>query len=50
MCKGVPSITIGCGGEAGKAHTTDEWYRNTRGVDGVLRALLTILLAAGTDD
>ena len=50
MSKGIPAITIGCGGEAGQAHTTDEWYRNVRGVEGVLRALYTILLVAGVED
>ncbi len=44
---GIPAITLGCGGEAGKAHTTDEWYRDTGGVDGVLRALYTVLLVTG---
>ena len=50
MSKGIPAITIGCGGEAGQAHTTDEWYRNVNGVEGVLRALYTILLVAGVED
>jgi acetylornithine deacetylase/succinyl-diaminopimelate desuccinylase-like protein len=50
MSKGIPAITIGCGGEAGQAHTTDEWYRNVRGVEGVLRTLYTILLIAGIED
>jgi acetylornithine deacetylase/succinyl-diaminopimelate desuccinylase-like protein len=45
MSMGVPAITLGVGGEAGQAHTTGEWYRNTRGPDGLLRALLAILLA-----
>ena len=50
MSRGIPAITIGCGGEAGHAHTTDEWYRNVKGVEGVLRALYTILLVAGIED
>lgn len=50
MAYGVPAVTIGCGGEAGKAHTTDEWYRNRRGADGVVRALYSVLLAAGVRD
>ena len=50
MCQGIPALTIGCGGEAGLAHTTDEWYRNVRGADGVVRALYTVLLAAGVVD
>ncbi|MBT8488609.1 MAG: peptidase M20, partial [Gemmatimonadetes bacterium] len=47
MACGVPAITLGCGGEAGKAHTTDEWYRNTKGPDGIVRALYVILTVAG---
>ncbi len=50
MSKGIAAITIGCGGEAGQAHTTDEWYRNVQGVEGVMRALYTILLIAGVED
>ncbi len=45
MSLGVPAITIGAGGEAGQAHTTAEWFRNRRGPDGILRALLTLILA-----
>ena len=47
MALGIPALTIGCGGEAGLAHTTEEWYRNVGGAKGVLRALYTVLLAAG---
>ena len=47
MSVGIPAVTVGGGGEAGKAHTTEEWYRNTKGVEGVQRALYTLLLAAG---
>lgn len=50
MKLGVPAVTLGCGGEAGKAHTTDEWYRNTNGPDGVVRALYVVLLTAGVAD
>lgn len=49
MSLGVPAVTVGCGGDAGKTHTTDEWYRNVRGVEGVLRALYLTLLAAGVE-
>lgn len=47
---GIPAITMGCGGDAGKAHTTQEWYRNDRGPEGIVRALYTILVAAGMED
>ena len=46
MSLGIPAVTMGAGGEAGLAHTTDEWYRNDAGPEGVLRALLTVLAAA----
>jgi acetylornithine deacetylase/succinyl-diaminopimelate desuccinylase-like protein len=48
MALAVPAITLGAGGEAGQAHTTEEWYRNVQGPDGILRALLTILLLEET--
>ena len=44
MTLGVPAVTMGAGGEAGQAHTTDEWYRNVGGTEGLVRALLTVLL------
>ena len=47
MSLGIPAVTVGGGGEAGQAHTTEEWYRNVRGVEGVQRALYILLLAAG---
>ena len=43
MSLGIPAITLGAGGEAGDAHTPAEWYRNVKGPEGVLRALLTLL-------
>ena len=45
MSEGIPAITMGCGGEAGRAHTPDEWYRDRGGTAGLLRALYTVLLA-----
>lgn len=47
MSVGIPAVTLGCGGEAGLAHTTAEWYRNVNGPEGILRALHTVLLFAG---
>lgn len=47
MSRRIPAITLGAGGEAGQAHTLQEWYRNTRGPDGIFRALLTVLAVAG---
>jgi len=50
MAAGIPAVTFGGGGQAALAHTPDEWYRNVRGVDGVLRALYTVVLAAEQSD
>jgi len=50
MAACIPALTIGCGGEAGLAHTTREWYRNVHGPEGVIRALFTVLLSAGVAD
>jgi tripeptide aminopeptidase len=50
MALGIPAVTVGCGGEAGQAHTTEEWYRNVGGPEGIIRALHTILLTAGVAD
>jgi tripeptide aminopeptidase len=47
MAAGTPAVTMGGGGEAGLAHTTEEWYRNHKGPEGVLRALYLLLLLAG---
>jgi tripeptide aminopeptidase len=47
MAAGIPAVTLGGGGEAGLAHTTEEWYRNHRGPEGVVRALYVLLLIAG---
>ena len=47
MSMGVPAVTLGAGGEAGGAHSLDEWYRNTAGAEGICRALYTVLLMAG---
>jgi tripeptide aminopeptidase len=37
---GIPAIALGAGGRAGDAHLTTEWYENSDGSLGVLRALL----------
>lgn len=47
MSLGIPAVTLGCGGDAGQAHTSAEWYHNRRGPEGIVRGLHTILLAAG---
>ena len=35
---------MGAGGRAGSIHTLAEWYENTEGPEGILRALLTVFL------
>lgn len=47
MSRGIPAITMGAGGEAGSAHTPDEWFRNRNGPEGIFRAFLTVLLSTG---
>lgn len=47
MALGIPSIAIGAGGDSGGIHTLDEWYANDGGAQGVERALLVVLAAAG---
>jgi acetylornithine deacetylase/succinyl-diaminopimelate desuccinylase-like protein len=44
---GIPAISIGCGGTAGGAHTTEEWYDPTGRAMGLQRVLLTVIGAAG---
>ena len=40
IARGIPAIALGAGGRAGDAHLTTEWYENSDGALGVLRALL----------
>ena len=47
---GIPAIAIGAGGESGGTHTSEEWYANTNGAEGIERALLTVLGATGLAD
>jgi acetylornithine deacetylase/succinyl-diaminopimelate desuccinylase-like protein len=44
LSRGIPAITIGAGGRGGGAHTADEWYENTDGARGLVRAA-SILMA-----
>lgn len=47
MALGIPALTMGAGGRAGGAHTLGEWYDNHGGPEGIVRGLLTALLATG---
>jgi acetylornithine deacetylase/succinyl-diaminopimelate desuccinylase-like protein len=44
---GIPAIAVGAGGESGGTHTTDEWFTNDGGVEGIERVLLMVLGSAG---
>jgi len=44
MSLGIPAITLGAGGVGGGIHTAEEWYQNRKGPEGILRALLAVLL------
>src|SRR5207245_1629633 len=46
---GIPAIALGGGGKAGDAHLATEWYENTEGALGIVRALLVTLAMAGVD-
>jgi tripeptide aminopeptidase len=43
---GIPAIALGAGGRSGDAHLPSEWYDNTDGAAGVVRALLVTLAVA----
>ncbi|MGV3708520.1 MAG: M20/M25/M40 family metallo-hydrolase [Gemmatimonas sp.] len=47
LSQGIPAITIGGGGTGGDAHTIHEWYDNTNGSRGIVRAF-SILAALAT--
>ncbi|MGH7548526.1 MAG: peptidase dimerization domain-containing protein [Gemmatimonadales bacterium] len=46
---GIPAIALGAGGKAGDAHLATEWYENTEGALGIVRALLVTTAMAGVD-
>lgn len=46
---GVPAIALGAGGRAGDAHLPSEWYDNTDGPVGLVRALLVVAGMAGVE-
>jgi acetylornithine deacetylase/succinyl-diaminopimelate desuccinylase-like protein len=47
MSLGIPAIALGAGGNAGDTHRTSEWYENTKGSLGIVRALLVTAAMAG---
>ncbi len=46
---GIPAITIGAGGRSAGTHTTEEWYDNETGPQGLERVLWTVLGVAGVE-
>lgn len=49
MSLGIPAIALGAGGSAGDTHRTSEWYENTQGPLGIVRALLVTAAVAGVN-
>lgn len=47
ISRGIPAIAIGAGGRGGEAHTPAEWFENSAGQLGVVRALAIVVAAAG---
>jgi tripeptide aminopeptidase len=47
ISRGIPAIAIGAGGRGGEAHTLAEWFENSAGHLGVVRALAIVIAAAG---
>ena len=47
ISRGIPAITIGRGGVAGKTHSPDEWWINANGTRGIRRILYIVLAEAG---
>jgi len=43
---GVPAIALGAGGKAGNTHLTTEWFENSDGALGLVRALLVVAAMA----
>ncbi|MFD1334700.1 hypothetical protein ACFQ4N_03785 [Oceanobacillus iheyensis] len=50
MSLGIPSITSGTGGQAGGAHTLQEWYDPKDGYLAVQKNFLLILGLVGIKD
>jgi di/tripeptidase len=47
ISRGIPAIAIGAGGRGGEAHTVAEWFENSAGHLGVVRALAIVISTAG---
>ena len=49
ITKGIPAVTIGRGGDGGKAHSLEEWWTNKDGHKAIQLALLILLMEAGLE-
>ena len=49
IAKGIPAVTIGRGGDGGKAHSLEEWWTNKDGHKAIQLALLILLMEAGLE-
>lgn len=47
IAKGIPAVTIGRGGEGGRAHSLLEWWANKDGYKGTQYALLLLIAESG---
>jgi tripeptide aminopeptidase len=47
ISRGIPAIAIGAGGRGGEAHTVGEWFENSAGHLGIVRALAIVTAVAG---
>jgi acetylornithine deacetylase/succinyl-diaminopimelate desuccinylase-like protein len=47
ISRGIPAIAIGAGGRGGEAHTVAEWFENSAGHLGIVRALAIVTAVAG---
>lgn len=47
ISRGIPSMTIGCGGTGGNPHALKEWWVNDKGAVAIQQALLILLAEAG---
>ena len=49
IARGIPAVTIGRGGDGGKAHSLDEWWTNKEGHKAIQLALLILLMESGME-
>lgn len=47
ISKGIPSVTLGRGGQGGNGHSLNEWWYDDQGYKSIQLALLTLVAEAG---